>query len=149
MKKKWLSALLATSLLLTACGNKEYEAKEINKQTDICKICNMSLANEKYAGQIALKNGDYEMFDDLGCLMDYYKTMNKDDIGEAFIKDNDSDEWLDVEKSTFVYDKKVPTPMSYGVIAFKDEAAAKKYVEKNGFGKVMSFDELKSFNWGA
>jgi len=149
MKKKWLGALLATSLLLTACGNKEYEAKESNKQTDICKICNMSLANEKYAGQIALKNGDYEMFDDLGCLMDYYKTMNKDDIGEAFIKDNDSDEWLDVEKSTFVYDKKVPTPMSYGVIAFKDEAAAKKSVEKNGSGKVMSFDELKSFNWGA
>ncbi|VEI05810.1 nitrous oxide reductase accessory protein NosL [Kurthia zopfii] len=148
MKKKWMSAVLATSILLAGCGNKDFEAKEINPQTDICKICNMSIANEKYAGQIALKNGDYQMYDDLGCLMQSYNKTKHDDIGEAFIKDQAGKEWLNVEKSAFVYEKSIPTPMSYGVVAFKDEAAAKEYVKKQGTGKVMNFDELKSFDWG-
>lgn len=149
MKKIWIGIALIASVLLAACGNKTYEAKEINPQTDVCKICNMSIADEKYAGQIALKNGDYEMFDDLGCLMQYYNKMDKDQLGEAFIKDADSKDWLNVEKSAFVLDKKIPTPMSYGVIAFKDEKAAKAYIEKEGSGKVMNFDDLKSFDWGA
>ncbi|MBQ0140278.1 MAG: nitrous oxide reductase accessory protein NosL [Kurthia sp.] len=149
MKKSLMTAVLATAVLLAGCGDKTYEAKKINPQTDVCEICNMSIANEKYAGQIALKNGDYEMFDDLGCLMQYYTKMKKDDLGEAFIKDEASDEWLNVEKSVFVFDKSIPTPMSYGVIAFKDEAAAKQYVEKTDAGKIISFEDLKSFDWGA
>lgn len=149
MKKSLMSAVLIAGVLLAGCGNKEFEAKEINPQTDVCEICNMSIAAEKYAGQIALSNGDYEMFDDLGCLMQYYNKMNKDDLGEAFIKDANDKEWLNVEKSAFVLDEKIPTPMSYGVIAFEDEVAAKAYVEKEGSGKVMNFDDLKSFDWGA
>lgn len=149
MKKILLSIALATSVLLAGCGDKTYEAKKINPATDICEICNMSIANEKYAGQIALKNGDYKMFDDLGCLMDYYSTMKKDDLGEAFIKDETGKDWLEVDQATFVYDKNIPTPMSYGVIAFKDDAAAKAYIKKEGAGKVMSFTDLENFDWGA
>lgn len=149
MKKKWMTAVLATAVLLAGCGDKTYEAKKINPQTDVCEICNMSIANEKYAGQIALKNGDYEMFDDLGCLMQYYTKMKKDDLGEAFIKDEASEEWLNVEKSVFVFDKSIPTPMSYGVVAFKDEEAAKQYIEKTNAGEIMSFEDLKRFDWGA
>lgn len=149
MKTKLMTAVLATAIVLAGCGDKEYEAKKINPQTDVCEICNMSIANEKYAGQIALKNGDYEMFDDLGCLMQYYNKMKTEDLGEAFIKNEAGDEWLNVEKSAFVFEKSIPTPMSYGVVAFKDEATAKQYIEKTGSGKVMNFEDLKSFDWGA
>lgn len=149
MKKSLMGAVLAASVLLAGCGDKTYEAKEINPQTDVCEICNMSIANTKYAGQIALANGDYEMFDDLGCLMQYYNKMKQDDLGETFIKDAEGKEWLDVEKSTFVYDQEIPTPMSYGVIAFKDEESAKQFVENEGSGKVLNFEDLKSFDWGA
>lgn len=149
MKKILISMILLAGVLLAGCGTKEYKAKEINPETDVCAICNMSIADEKYAGQIAMKNGDYAMFDDLGCLMQYYNKMNKDELGEAFIKDAESKDWLNVEKSAFVLDEKIPTPMSYGVIAFKDEAAAKAYIEKEGSGKVMNFDDLESFDWGA
>lgn len=149
MKKVWMSVALATTVLLTGCGDKGYEATKINPATDVCEICNMSIADEKYAGQIALKNGDYEMFDDLGCLMQYYSTMDKDDLGEAFIKDDAGKEWLDVSKSSFVFNKEIATPMGYGVIAFKDEASAKAFVEKEGTGKVMNFTDLEAFDWGA
>lgn len=149
MKKTWMSTLLVTAVLLAGCGEKEYQATDINPQTDICEICNMSVAAEQYAGQIALENGDYEMFDDLGCLMEYYNEMNLDDLGKAFIKDTDSEDWLDVEKSVFVFDEELPTPMSHGVIAFKDEAAASSFVDKEGSGKVITFEELKSMDWGA
>lgn len=149
MKKSLMTVVLAAGVLLAGCGDKEFTAKEINPQTDVCEICNMSIANEKYAGQIALKNGDYEMFDDLGCLMQFYGKMQQDELGEAFIKDAEGKEWLNVEKSTFVFEKSIPTPMSYGVIAFKDEAAAQAFIKEEGSGTVMNFEDLKSFDWGA
>ena len=47
----------------------------------------MSIVHNAYAGQIALKNGDYEIFDDIGCLMEYIEANGEDEIGAAFIKD--------------------------------------------------------------
>ena len=66
------------NFLLGACSEKTFEPKSINAETDICKICNMSIAHEDYAGQIVFKNGDYEMFDDIGCLMEFMQErMNR------------------------------------------------------------------------
>lgn len=47
----------------------------------------MSIVHNAYAGQIALKNGDYEIFDDIGCLMEYIVSNGDEEIGAAYIKD--------------------------------------------------------------
>ena len=70
-------ALVITVLLLQGCGAKEFIPREIVAETDVCKVCNMSIVHEEYAGQVALSNGDYEMFDDLGCLVQYVTTLNE------------------------------------------------------------------------
>ncbi|MBK3496223.1 nitrous oxide reductase accessory protein NosL [Viridibacillus sp. YIM B01967] len=134
--------------MLQACGNKEYKPREIVSETDVCEVCNMSIVHEDYAGQIALKNGDYKMFDDLGCLVEYMEDMDNDNLGQAFIKDGGGKDWVDVKTASYVYDKETWTPMSYGVIAFKSEGAAKDWMSEKKVGKLLSFADLEDFKWG-
>lgn len=148
MKKSWLVGTIILVLFLQACGNKEYKPRKIVSETDICKICNMSIVHKEYAGEIALKNGDYEIFDDLGCLIEYMKDMDKDNLGKAFIKDESGKKWLDVKTASYVYDKDIWTPMSYGVIAFSTKEKAKKYIKKEGKGELLSYADLNTFKWG-
>lgn len=148
MKKRGLVVLFAAVLLLQACSDKDYKPRGIVSETDVCKVCNMSIVHEEYAGQIALSNGDYEMFDDLGCLIEYMKNLNKGDIGKAFIKDEGEKNWVDVKTASYVYDKDIWTPMSYGVIAFESKDSAQQYIDKEGKGQLMSYSDLDSFKWG-
>lgn len=147
-KRTFTAALLATSFLLGACGDKAYEAHDINPAIDICKICNMTVANEKYAGQVVLKNGDYEVFDDIGCLMTYYEDVSKDDIGATFVKNFSGDKWVEADKAVYVYGKEVPTPMSYGVVAFETTEQAEQFIAKEG-GDIITFDDVKAMDWEA
>ena len=146
-KKMWLAGAMAASLLLGACGDKKLEARDINPATEICKICNMSVAAEKYAGQVALANGDYETFDDIGCLMEYYNKTDKKDIGEAFVKDFSGEAWVEVDQAIYVSDKEISTPMSYGVIAFKTTDEAQKFIDSEGKGKIVTFEDVKAMDW--
>lgn len=146
--KKWILIVVVWCVLLVGCNEKAYEPREIVGETDVCKICNMSIVHNKYAGQIVLKNGDYEMFDDLGCLMEYIDANGDEEIGAAFIKDSTENEWIDVFKATFVYSKEYWTPMNYGVLAFKTKDAADKWMTTEGDGQVLVYKDLQDFNWG-
>lgn len=148
MKNLLMSAVILVSLWMLSACSETFEPREINKETDICKICNMSISHEDFAGQIVLKNGDYEVFDDLGCLIEYMKENDQSEIGKAYIKDALEDKWIDVENATYVYSKDYWTPMNYGVVAFETKEAADKWISSNGEGKFLSYDDLFQFNWG-
>ncbi|WP_107951423.1 nitrous oxide reductase accessory protein NosL [Lysinibacillus parviboronicapiens] len=146
--KRWIVMVVISCVLLVGCGDKTYVPREIVGETDVCKICNMSIVHNEYVGQIALKNGDFEMFDDLGCLMEYIKANGENEIGAAFIKDANNDEWIDVFKATFIYNKEYWTPMNYGVLAFKTKDAAVDWMALKGEGQVLVYQDLQNFNWG-
>src|SRR5699024_12186653 len=54
---------------------------------------------------------------------------------------------LQIKDTTFVYDENIQTPMAYGVISFKDEADAEKYVEEEGLGEILNPEELEEHEW--
>ncbi|CAM5310312.1 Nitrous oxide reduction protein OS=Lysinibacillus sphaericus OX=1421 GN=LS41612_03010 PE=4 SV=1 [Lysinibacillus sphaericus] len=108
----------------------------------------MSIVHNEYAGQIALKNGDYEMFDDIGCLIEYIAANGDEEVGAAFIKDAKENKWIDVSKATFVYNKDYWTPMNYGVLAFETQEAAQSWMATEGKGQVLTYEDLSDFNWG-
>lgn len=148
MKKTLIIAIFLIVIgILSACSE-NLEPREINQETDICKICNMSIAHLDYAGQIVFKNGDYEVFDDLGCLMEYMEDADESEIGKAYIKDAMEDKWIEVENATYVYSKDYWTPMNYGVVAFETKEAADKWISENGEGEFLTYDDLFDFNWG-
>lgn len=139
--------LVLAALLLTACSEKTYEPREINPETDVCYMCNMSVTHVDYAAQVVLKNGDYVVFDDLGCLMEYIAEYGESDIGAAFIRGADSPNWLSIKEAIYVYSKDYWTPMNYGVLAFSSQQEADNYMAEQP-GKILSFEELTTFNWG-
>ena len=135
-------------LLLIGCSAQSYEPREINQATDICKICNMSIVSNDYAAQVVLSNGDYEVFDDIGCLMEFIAGKDVSEIGAMFIKGIDGEKWISVETATYVYGSEFWSPMNYGVLTFATEDEAKQYIKEAGQGTLLTFEELKTFEWG-
>lgn len=150
MRKLGLTIMASAAILLTACGEKTYEPHDINHDTDICKICNMSIVHDDFAGQIIEKNGDYEVFDDIGCLVEKMQRdgLGEQDIGAAFIKDTETNEWINIFSATYLYDKDFFTPMNYGVLVFNDEKEAQAYQQQEGKGTLMKYQDLADFKWG-
>lgn len=148
MMKKWMFMAVACLIFLIGCSEKSYKPREIVSETDVCKVCNMSIVHNEYAGQIILKNGDVEMFDDIGCLMDYINANGEDEMGAAFIKDAVKNEWINTFEAMYVYNKDYWTPMNYGVLAFDTKDAANSWMEKEGHGKILTYADLHTFNWG-
>ncbi len=148
MKLKLLITSVMAVLFLAGCGDKEYKPKEISAETDVCEVCNMTISYMDYAGQIVFKNNDHLVFDDLGCLMEYIIDNGDSKIGAAYIKDETTNQWINVKDAVYVYEANYWTPMNYGVLAFADEHSAKTYMEENGQGKQLVYDDLLTFEWG-
>ncbi|MFF6017611.1 nitrous oxide reductase accessory protein NosL [Lysinibacillus fusiformis] len=145
---RWIAILVICSTILGGCSDKTYNPRDIIRETDICEICNMSIVHHEYAGQIVLTNGDYKIFDDIGCLMDYLALNGEEEIGAAYIKNNANNEWIDVYKATYVYNAGYWTPMNYGVLAFATKDEAQEWMTNEGEGQLLAYQNLLTFKWG-
>lgn len=146
LKQLKLAFLFCAALLLAACGA-DLEPREVNSETDVCIMCNMSVTHIDYAAQIVKKNGDHLIFDDLGCLMEYIHEYGEDEIGASYIMETDSPNWLNVKEAVYVYAKDYWTPMNYGVLAFATTEAAEAYMSEQP-GELLAYEDLLTFKWG-
>lgn len=126
---------------------KKYPAKEIDTDTDVCAICAMAVADDQHATQIVLTNDRVLTFDDLGCLYQWIEENGEEEIGAKYVRDFHSQEWVLMDQATYVFDEHIETPMAYGVISFKEADEAKKYIEKEAIGEILSVDELAEHKW--
>lgn len=152
-------------LILAACGSNDepnadaedvesnetaelkYQPEDINPDTDVCEICAMAVADDQHATQIILKNERSLKFDDLGCLYEWVEENGEDEIGAKFVRDFNTEEWILLEETTYVFDEEIETPMAYGIISFKEQTDAEQYVEDNGFGELLTANELDDHKW--
>lgn len=150
MKKKWISLLTLLAgvlVLLSACGEEEYEPQAINEDTDICEICNMAIKDDYHATQIITTDGQSLKFDDIGCMNTWMTENGTDMIGAAFVRDYNSKQWLPYEKAYYVYDASFTTPMAYGIVSFENEEDAQAFIEEQGTGILMTAAELDNHSW--
>lgn len=146
--KKLVSISFMTAAILAGCGSVDTSPRTIDAETDICEICNMGITSMDYAAQAILSNNDYQVFDDLGCLIEFLQTTDKK-VEVAYIKSADTGEWVDVKKATYLYSSNYWTPMNYGVLAFASQEGASQYAKENGEGESVAYDDLlTTFNWG-
>jgi copper chaperone NosL len=64
-----------------------------------------------------------------------------------YVRDYNDKEWIEFNKASYVYDESLRTPMAYGVVSFKDKAAAEAFVKEQGVGTVLSAGDLASHEW--
>ncbi|WP_243734994.1 nitrous oxide reductase accessory protein NosL [Paenibacillus turpanensis] len=146
MLQVWVLACLVL-LMLSACEAKKYEAQAINEAVDKCSICNMSVKDDPYATQLITLDGQSLKFDDIGCMNKWKKQNGTETVGAEFVRDHNSGNWIRYEDAFYAYDPMFKTPMAYGVVAFKSEASAKQFIEKQGKGKLLSAADLASHTW--
>lgn len=129
-------------IFLSGCGEKEYPPLTISKGVDICNVCNMSIPDDRNATQIQLKDGQYFIFDDIGCHHEWLEQYGDEDIAVQYVRDYHTEEWFDIENATFVYDESFPTPMSYGIHMFKNNEEATNFVNEQGTGFIFTFEDF-------
>lgn len=133
---------------LFGCGPKDISPHAIQPEVDTCAVCHMSIVDEAYAAQTVYTNGDYKVFDDLGCMVQYAVEQQTADVGANYVKDAETAEWLQADQATFVYQPDFWTPMSYGVLAFATPQKAEAYIDREGKGKMLKQSDLQQHEWG-
>lgn len=155
MKNKlWLVTIFSVLLLaLAACGGGDenttqatYEPEDV-EETDVCEVCAMAVPNNEHATQIVLTNDRSLKFDDIGCMYEWIEENGEEEIGTAFVRDFNSEEWFDFNEATFVFDETIETPMAYGIISFIDESEAEQFIDEFGAGELMKRDDLANHEW--
>lgn len=150
MKKTtvFITLIAAFTLILSACGGgTKYEPEAINEETDVCEVCGMMVPNNQHATQIVLTDGKSLKFDDLGCLHEWKEDNDNDKIGAEFVRDYNTEEWIELKDATFVYHEEFMTPMAYGVYSFKDKADAEALIEEEGKGELLDAEALSNHKW--
>ncbi|MDE5415650.1 nitrous oxide reductase accessory protein NosL [Alkalihalobacterium chitinilyticum] len=128
--------------MLSGCVEKEYEPYQISEGVDICNECNMIMGDNQYATQIHLTNGQYFMFDDIGCHYQWLKQYSDREIAVQYVRDYHTLEWLEIEDAYFVYDASIQTPMGYGINTFKDVDEAYRFMDEIGAGDMFTFNDI-------
>lgn len=155
MRRSYLLVVILAvfALFLAACGDDNGTndtvalATEIDPDTDVCEICAMAIADDQHATQIVLENDRVLKFDDLGCLYEWKEDNGEDEIGAEFVRDFLTEEWIQVEDATYVFDEDIDTPMAYGIISFKDATDAESYIEDHDAGELLEPADLEDHKW--
>ncbi|UTE72206.1 nitrous oxide reductase accessory protein NosL [Rossellomorea marisflavi] len=148
MKKKMYMMMTGFVLvvLLAACGKAAAEPRAINEETDKCEVCNMSVMDNEFATQLLTEKGKTLVFDDIGCMYGWMKDNDGEAVEASFVRDYNSEEWINTEDAFYVFDEDVKTPMAYNMISFEKKADAEKYIDENA-GELLNADELKKHKW--
>jgi len=99
-----------------------------------CSECGMTVdVNSKFASK-SVQAEKTLYFCDIGDMFSYVKRTRQDGF-RAEVKDYKTGEWIDAHAAYYVHaEKKISTPMGWGIAAFKDKKDAGE------FGAVMDFD---------
>ncbi len=149
--KRLLSVLLIFAIMAGCSNEQSFEPIEIDPEVDVCEVCNMSLSNEAFATQLFSKDGDVFLFDDIGCMFEYIdkdQQIAREDIEVQYVRDLETQEWIQIENAYYVYNPDVWTPMANGVVSFDSEEKANEFINEHGKGEVLTYDQLLQHKWG-
>jgi copper chaperone NosL len=122
----------------TACEKKvSTEVKEIHWDRDMCSRCVMVVSDRNQTVQVINpKNGEVNVFDDIGCAILWFKDQNIKWHDEAIIWINDikTGKWINAR--TAYYDTMNLTPMAYGFGAHEKKEEIQEGLEIIDFNEV-------------
>jgi hypothetical protein len=94
-----------------------------------------------YAAAYHAEGAAARVFDDIGCLLDAVRREPAAPL-DVWVQDAAGAGWLDADAAAFVASPRIRTPMSGGVLAYADAAAAEAAVAVRGGDVIRSWPEL-------
>ena len=139
-----LAAGLAVSLLpLAACRKNAYGPVALLPE-DVCAMCKMAISEKRFAAEFIDRDGQALKFDDIGCMIHYIKEKQvREQVAAIYLTDFETRQWVRAEEAHCVQSEQIKSPMSGGIIAFKDPAGAEAGAATYR-GKRASFADLLS-----
>lgn len=137
----WLARVSLVVLVFAGCQKGAIEPVALVPE-DMCSFCRMSISEKRYAGELIDNEGQAFKFDDLICMTRF--TREKSDQGSVaarFVMDFDAKTWVKAEDAHYVQSNEIKSPMSGGIVAFKNEARAKETAGQYA-GKLLRFDDV-------
>jgi copper chaperone NosL len=134
--------IILTLVFLVGCAGEASldEPPVILYGQDVCDECNMIINEAKHAAAYVTTSGEARRFDDIGDML-AYNTRNREDVHLYWVHDFNTEEWVRADQAAFVLNSGRPTPMSWGILAFADRAAAETFIA-DGAGRITTWTEL-------
>jgi copper chaperone NosL len=101
----------------------------------------MAVSQREFAAEVVTLSGSVDYFDDIGCLSEWVNEHQAPESAGLFVVDYESGEWLDAKAAYYVRSEKLPTPMSFGLAAFKSQTAARAAAEDLG-GEMIVWPQV-------
>ena len=136
-----LSSALTTSLILFFLASCSTQPEPLKIGKDICHLCKMGIADERFGGEVISKKGKVFKFDDIGCMVNFLKAdgIEEKDIAQTVVLNYEKkDDFINTEKAIFVNSDTVKSPMGFNIAAFSSVEIANKIVQ----GKTLSWTEV-------
>ncbi|MEW6777219.1 MAG: c-type cytochrome, partial [Bdellovibrionota bacterium] len=113
---------------------------------DSCDRCHMQVGRPGFAAEFRDPKGNLTKYDDIGCMLLGMWELHQE-VSDIYAEDHESGELIPFLSAHLVRGKKIETPMGYGIVAFKDEAAADAFAAANSGEKVTLEQVLKDTAW--
>ncbi|HEX6846377.1 MAG TPA: nitrous oxide reductase accessory protein NosL [Chitinophagaceae bacterium] len=136
-----LSSALVTSFMLFFLASCSAEPEPLRIGKDICHVCKMGIADERFGGEVITKKGKIFKFDDIGCMINFIKSggIEQKDIRQTLaVNYEKKDDFITTDKAIFMSGEAVKSPMGFNIAAFSNVEAASKVVQ----GETLSWAEL-------
>jgi len=136
---KYFAISLFLFLVLIGCQKKSNtEPIEVHWDRDMCARCVMVVSDRHNTTQVRNPiNGETYMFDDIGCMVLWFKDNKQiwKDNATIWITDVQTGKWIDARKA--FYDTENITPMAYGFSAHEKKEDITKGQEIIDFNEVV------------
>ena len=119
-----VTTIAVAMLGIAACGTRAGGPPPIVVDRSACSHCGMLISELRYAAAYQPAGKEARVFDDIGCL----RAAAASEAGPLtfWFHDGGDGTWIDGTPAAFVESSEIRTPMSGGVIAFRDAAAARR-----------------------
>ncbi len=135
------SCLIVAVAVLANCQKQAVEPVALVPE-DMCAYCKMAISEKRYAAEFMDSEGQAFKFDEIGCMINFIKEKkNATKITTYFVMDFDERQWIKADDAHYVSSSELATPMSGGIIAFKNESKAEEAISKY-HGKLLRFKDL-------
>ncbi len=111
---------------------------------DECAECGMSIVEARSAAAtIAIIDGQRSelLWDDIGCMLDWERERPDTPVTARYVRDFDTEAWVNAQAAHFVMSPKIKTPMASGLVAYTSADAAKACHAAHG-GALLSWADL-------
>jgi copper chaperone NosL len=138
-------ALLLLALACTGCPGdapRPDAPPDMRYGVDPCARCAMIVSEERFAAAYVTPEGEARRFDDLGCLTAHL-VEQPEAVAEVWVHDDESRTWLRGSQAWYAHTEALMTPMGTGIVAVKDEAAARAVVAR-ARGRVLGYDAFRA-----